>query len=91
MFDLFRYLPISALYWDPSLNFPITIPDIFGLGGGDDVVLNGPLFPELHNAQGKEWNFTPTAERKFGEWPDANAAMSLIKAWSPSPQNGYFW
>ena len=87
MLDLFRYLPISSLYYDPSMNFPLTLPAIFG---GGDVVVNGPVFPTGHQ-QGTEWDFRPTTDKTFGEWPDANEVMSILRLWSPAPVNGWYW
>lgn len=90
MRDLYRYLPISELVYDASMNFPISIPAEFG---GGDVVVNGPVFPALHAAQGVEWDFRPyqNGAGKFGEWPEANAAMSVLRLWSPSPVNSWYW
>ena len=88
MLDLFRYLPISQLFYDPSMNFPITIPP--ELFGGGEVVVNGPVFPNNH-VQGFEWDFRATPESRRGDWADANAAMSILKLWSAPPVNGWQW
>jgi hypothetical protein len=88
MLDAFRYIPIAELYFDPSMNFPITIPEIFNTGGPS--VYNGPVLPANH-ALGNEWDFRPTADKTFGDWPDANAAMSILRLWSSAPVNSWFW
>ena len=85
--DLFRYLPIFQLFYDPSLDFPVT----FEIDGEEFAYeFNGPVFPSGHDL-GNEWDFTPKADDKFGDWPDANAQVDALRDLSADPWAQWFW
>lgn len=83
MYDLFRYFPISELSYDPSLTFPLVL-------GPFEFELTGPVLPTYHSA-GDEWDFTPTDDAKFGEWPQANAVIDFYRDLSAAPWADWFW
>ncbi len=87
MYSLFRYFPISALWYDPSLTFPMVL-ELFG--ETIETEFTGPAFPSNH-FNGDEWDFRPTDDAKFGEWPQANAVADLYRDLSAAPWADWFW
>jgi len=87
MYDLFRYFPIAQLWYDPGLTFPVVIT---ADESEFELEFTGPMFPSGHGL-GEEWDFRPTADLTFGEWPQANAVVDWYRDLSPAPWSDWFW
>jgi len=83
MADLFRLLPIYQLYYDPSLDFPLEFL-------GNDFEYTGPILPIDHQ-DGEEWDLTKTDDATFGEWPQINSQIALLKAMTTGAVADWFW
>jgi hypothetical protein len=78
LLDAFRLLPIHEMYFDPSLEFPITFL-------GEDLEASGPVVPVGHS-QRTEWKLDD-----FGQAQLPNAGITALKLLSPDYYQGWQW